>query len=84
MESLEKKVKAEIKIAALNIKGSYLNEESMAEGKNVSGGCSGSGHPGDASSEYFESMLSRKVDKQDFNAFLNSKTSKKDTQMIYD
>ena len=29
-------------------------------------------------------MLKRKVDKQDFNTFMNSKTSKKDTQKLLD
>ena len=74
VETLEKKVKTEIKKAIATVKGSYLNDESMTEGLKVPlygvGGGSGLGAEGAgcvgfaaASTEYFESMLSRKVDK---------------------
>ena len=76
IESIEKKIKLEIKNGLAQVKGSYLNDESNIEAKGLDSGGYGQ--------EYMQSMLNRKVDNQDFNSILNTKTSKKDTQMMYE
>ena len=76
MENFEKKIRIEIKNAVASVKGSYLNDESNTDGK----GGDGSGY----GQEYIQSTLGQKVNIQDFNRIINTKTNKKDTVMIYD
>lgn len=78
VEQINKKVSQEIQKSFLQLKGSYLDESHSAIDMLKSPNLGGEKQ----SQNSLEILLDRKVDQMDFNNMLNTKSNKKDTQIM--